>query len=85
MFAAVPFLLIYCLARDGERVRIADVKITIHVVTRGNAGGSVVAGFEGVAGILRDAAGIDQSEGIQHGAAVFIQNYVFANCLANYL
>src|SRR5205823_2302721 len=55
------------------------------VVTRGDTGCGIMAGFEGMAGVLGDAPGIDESHRIQHCAAVFVENYIFAYTFTDYL
>ena len=81
----MPFLLVNRLAGDGERVGVAYIKIQIHVITRGDAGCGIMAGFESMARVLGDAPGIDESHRIQHCATVFVENYIFAYAFADYL
>jgi outer membrane receptor protein involved in Fe transport len=66
----MPGLVIDGLSRDGERIRIGDEKIAIHIVARRNTGGRVSAGVEGVSRILGDTARIHDADGVQHGAEV---------------
>ena len=71
------------LTRDGKGIGIGDKKITVHVVAGGDARRGRAAGLEGMAGIARNAAGVNQADRIQHYAAIFIEKHVIANCLAN--
>jgi hypothetical protein len=38
---------------------------------------------EGVSGVLRDAAAVDEADGVEHDAAVFVEDGVFAHGLTN--
>src|SRR5215469_10573452 len=79
----MPFLFVDDLLGNRKSVRIPDKKIAVHVVAGGYAGSRIPAGFEGVAGILRDAAGVDDSHRIQHRAAVFVEKDILADGITN--
>src|SRR5207248_11331834 len=81
----MPFLLVNRLAGDGERVGVAYKKIPIHVITRGDAGCGIMAGFESMARVVGDAPGIDESHRSQHCATVSVENYIFAYPFARHL
>ena len=55
----------------------------VHVIARGDAGSSLFTAIKGVSCVLGEPAFIDQADGIEHGAAVLIEEHVFADSFAN--
>src|SRR3984957_6249085 len=78
----MPGLIIDGLSGNGERVGVGNEEITVHVVARGDTRGGVPAGIETMSRILRDAAGIHDPDGVQHGAAVLVEHDALADGVA---
>ena len=55
----------------------------MHVETGRDSRGGFLAARKQVAGILRHPAVIHQAHRVQHRAAIFVQQYVLANRIAN--
>ena len=71
--AAMPLLVDYGLARNRERVWIADKEVAVHVVARSNTGTSFLACLERVSRIHGNAPAIDEPHRVQHGAPILIE------------
>src|SRR6185312_16874824 len=68
----------------GEGIRVGNEVIPVHVVAGGDPGGGIATRLEGVAGVLRDPAVVDITDGIQHRAPVLVEVYPISHGVADY-
>src|SRR2546430_1074187 len=82
-FASMPGLIRHNLGGNAKSVGIADKEITVHIVSCCNSSGGISRCFESVAGVERNAPGVNDTDGIEHWAAVFVQEHILSDSLPN--
>src|SRR5579871_2031705 len=70
---------------DVERIGIIDEEVAVHVEAGCDTGSGGLRPQETMPGVGGDAACVYDPDGVEHGASIFIQNYIVADRIAVHL
>ena len=68
----MPGLIRHNLRGNAKSIGIADKEISVHIVSCRYSRSGISRCLESVAGVERNAPGVNDTDGIEHRAAVFI-------------
>ena len=79
----MPGLIRHNLRGNAKSIRVADKEIAVHVVSCRNSGSGISRCLESVAGVQRNAPGVNDTDRIEHRAAVFVKEHSLSGGLPN--
>src|SRR5438445_10594593 len=81
--ATVPGFIRHSLFGNAKSVGITNKEIPVHVVSCRNSRSGIFRRFKSVAGVQRNSAGVNDSNRIEHWAAVFVEEHLISHDLPN--